>query len=245
MHIALVHSASNDGDWVESTLRHLGHEVVRLTTLEALVSTLHQASYDLVVLHDAADHADILEALAFLRSRALQTVPALIYGSKPDQLAIARLLDGGADDYVEMPTGALAFSARVTALLRRVYPARMHQASFTVGAFDVVPSRRMVRVHGVPADLTEIETRLALLLFTNIDRTLSRSQIFALAWGRTAPLMTRTIDTHVSRLRTKLGLYEDNGVVLRGVYNVGYRLERYLVQSGEEFVPALPYALRA
>ena len=57
--------------------------------------------------------------------------------------------------------------------------------------------------------------------------------------------MTRTIDTHVSRLRTKLGLYEDNGVVLRAVYNVGYRLERYSAQSGQEFAPALPYALRA
>ena len=93
---------------------------------------------------------------------------------------------------------------------------------------------------------TDTEARLALLLFTNIDRTLSRNHIFALAWGRTTLQMTRTIDTHISRLRLKLGLHEDNGVRLRAVYNVGYRLERIAHQGIDQLTdPMRPLALQA
>ena len=107
-------------------------------------------------------------------------------------------------------------------------------------------AQRTIKIGGEQANLTDTEARLALLLFTNIDRTLSRNHIFALAWGRTTLQMTRTIDTHISRLRLKLGLHEDNGVRLRAVYNVGYRLERIAHQGIDQLTdPMRPLALQA
>lgn len=246
MHVALVHSGTIEGDWVECALGQLRHDVVRFFSLDALLRTVHQTSYDLVVLHNGLSRAHSLDALAVLRARQQHSVPLLVYGSTLDSGEIAKLLNGGADDYVDIPTGAAVFAARVTALLRRVYPASFQQTSFTIGNFEISPFRRVVEVCGEQADLTDTETRLALLLFTNMDRTLSRNHIFALVWGRTTLQMTRTIDTHISRLRLKLGLHEENGVRLRAVYNVGYRLERVAHQGIDQLTdPMLSLALQA
>jgi len=225
MHVALVHSGNIDGDWVECALGQLRHDVVRFDSLDALLRTVHHTSYDLVLLHNGLSRAHMLDALAVLRSRQQHSVPSLVYGKTLDHDEIARLLNGGADDYVDIPTGAAVFAARVTALLRRVYPARFQQTSFTVGSFEINPFQRTIKIGGEQANLTDTEARLALLLFTNIDRTLSRNHIFALAWGRTTLQMTRTIDTHMSRVRSKLALNPEHGLRLLPVYTHGYRLE--------------------
>ena len=73
--------------------------------------------------------------------------------------------------------------------------------------------------------LTNKEFQLALLLFRNSGRLLSRSYILENVWGVRSELSTRTVDTHVSRLRNKLGIRPDRGWRLNAVYHHGYRLE--------------------
>ena len=79
--------------------------------------------------------------------------------------------------------------------------------------------------NGTPVELTQKEYELAVFLFNNLGHVVSRSQILERVWGLSSDVNTRTVDTHVSRLRSKLGFSADSGVKLSAIYQHGYRLE--------------------
>ena len=74
--------------------------------------------------------------------------------------------------------------------------------------------------------MTDKEFELAAFLFRNLGRLLSRGHLLEAVWGRNPDLATRTVDTHISRVRSKLNLRPENGFRLTPTYNFGYRLER-------------------
>jgi DNA-binding response OmpR family regulator len=74
-------------------------------------------------------------------------------------------------------------------------------------------------------ELTQKEFELAAFLFRNVGRMLSRGHILESVWGHGPELTTRTVDTHISRVRTKLELNPDHGWRLSAIYHFGYRLE--------------------
>ncbi len=84
----------------------------------------------------------------------------------------------------------------------------------------------ITRDDGAPFDLTAKDFELAILLLRNVGRLLSRSHIHDAVWGRSTSVSSRSLDTHVSRIRNKLGLTPGNGWQLKAVYAHGYRLER-------------------
>ena len=83
-------------------------------------------------------------------------------------------------------------------------------------------------------DMTQKEFHLALLLFRNIGRPLSRGHIREEVWGHDSDVPSRTMDTHVSRVRTKLGLRPEDGYLLAPVYSYGYRLEHLKAETPQE-----------
>jgi DNA-binding response OmpR family regulator len=83
-----------------------------------------------------------------------------------------------------------------------------------------------VSVSGEDIVLPQKEFAVALLLFRHVGRLVSRGHLFEAVWGRGAELSSRTVDTHVSRVRSKLRLRPENGYRLVPVYGYGYRLER-------------------
>lgn len=88
----------------------------------------------------------------------------------------------------------------------------------------------MVR-NGEAIELTQKDFDLATFLFRNVGNLVSRGHILETVWGRSPDLNTRTVDTHVSRLRTKLGLLPENGWRLSAIYQHGYRLEHLAPQG--------------
>eukprot|EP01030_Chromulinospumella_sphaerica_P015127 gene15127-14927_t len=93
------------------------------------------------------------------------------------------------------------------------------------GPYRFFPESRSIEISGKPVELKNREYDLALFLFQNMGRLLSRDHLKEILWGQVPDVMSRSLDTHISRLRTQLDLRPANGFMVTAVYGVGYRFE--------------------
>jgi len=120
--------------------------------------------------------------------------------------------------------------ARVQALLRRSYPHQHMPESLEFGQYIFETRSARLTISGNLIELTQKEFDLALLLFRHLGRPLSRAYILEEVWSRDVEIPSRTLDTHISRVRNKLQLRPENGFKLVPVYSYGYRLEQIAVE---------------
>jgi DNA-binding response OmpR family regulator len=157
-------------------------------------------------------------------SRAPNLPVMLIAARGSDEDEVAGLVSG-ADDYVARSVCEAILMARVNALLARVLVAA-DQTMETHGDYGFDRSRLSVMAHGREQSLKAKEFHLAQLLFRNIRRPLGRGYIMEHVWGQNAEISSRTLDTHICRVRTKLGLSPASGYSLTAVYGFGYKLDK-------------------
>jgi two-component system response regulator RegX3 len=137
---------------------------------------------------------------------------------------IVQGLSSGADDYVSKPAKKAEFRARIAAVLRRhgAEAEKMDTPVLGVYIFDLL--RRVASIAGRAVELTNREFDLALYLFRRQGRIVSRNSLLEDVWNLSADVSTRTVDTHISRLRKKLELDDQHGWRLASIYQHGYRL---------------------
>jgi DNA-binding response OmpR family regulator len=99
------------------------------------------------------------------------------------------------------------------------------QPVLQIGVYEFDSEQQRVRIDGSAVELTQKEFDLAWYLFSNPGKLFSRNHLLDKIWGVSADVDTRTVDTHVSRLRRKLALSEANGWKLESIYGYGYRME--------------------
>ena len=121
-----------------------------------------------------------------------------------------------------MFTGIILHSGTIESFERQANGARLRLR--VPDEFDL--QRGEIRKEGGKIELTPKEFELAVTLFRNMGRLLSRGHLQETVWGRSGDLATRTVDTHVSQVRKKLDLRPESGYRVVPVYNYGYRLER-------------------
>jgi two-component system phosphate regulon response regulator PhoB len=132
----------------------------------------------------------------------------------------------GADDYVVKPFSVREVVLRVKALARRVLERRSAQREIGEGrrlrheGLEVDPLRHKVFIEGEEVSLRPLEFKLLVLLLENPGRVYSRAELLQEVWGMPGDLSTRTVDTHIRRLRSRLGPYED---AIETVPGFGYR----------------------
>jgi DNA-binding response OmpR family regulator len=116
--------------------------------------------------------------------------------------------------------------ARIEAVARRVRGAQATPDVVELPPFRLNRGARTVECDGRRVELTDKEYALAEFFFLHAEKVVSRQHLLEAVWGLQAKAQTRTVDTHVSRLRTKLGLGGEHGWRLASVHQFGYRLER-------------------
>jgi two-component system response regulator RegX3 len=193
-----------------------GREVMTKATRE---------SFDLFVLDWQVPDVSGPEVLQWLRNNVSKQVPILFVTVRDSEQDIVFALESGADDYMIKPARQNELLARVHALLRRAYP-REENPQLSFPPFEIDTKRSEIRRDGSKVELTPKEFDLAVVLFRNIGRLMSRGHLQESVWGRSGDLATRTVDTHVSQVRKKLDLRVESGFRVVPVYNYGYRLEQ-------------------
>ena len=126
--------------------------------------------------------------------------------------------------------------ARISALLRRAYPLTA-QSVLDFGPYRFLTTTNGIEMQGKPVEVTHREYTLALTLFQNQGRLLSRDHLREVVWGHNAEVQSRSLDTHVSRLRNLLNLRAGQPYAISAVYGYGYRLD-----APETAEPATPAA---
>ena len=201
---------------------HVAHSFMRGTDA---IRAVERESFDLAILDWSVGDRSGEEVLRWIRQRQPE-MRVLFAAPYDDEQQIVHVLEMGADDYLLKPLRRADFVARVAVLGRLTRrPARAEQT------MELPPYRIDLEAHAVylndrEATLTPRLASLAILLFRKHGELVSRAQMYEQVWGLREALNTRSVDTHVSRLRTALELDGRHGWRLSSVYQHGYRLER-------------------
>lgn len=149
-------------------------------------------------------------------------VPVILLTAKGEEIDRVVGFEIGADDYVVKPFSTRELLLRIRAVLRRAHPEKPAGRMLRIGPVAIDTERHIVTVDDAEAVLTSTEFKLLLILAERLGRLQSREQLLKDVWGYNYAGDTRTVDTHVTRLRTKLG---EAGGMIKTVRGFGYKLE--------------------
>lgn len=215
-------------EFVSFNLTREGYEVTVARDGDEALELAEKHPFDLVILDIMLPGTDGFEVCR--RLRASGDVPVLFLSARDTELDKVVGLEIGGDDYLAKPFGIRELQARVKALLRRAATAPKPTGGSVAGeVFEAAGIRLDESTHEVfngttPIDLTPREFELLACLMRHAGKVLSRDQLLRQAWGWEIVVETKTVDTHIKRLRDKL---ESGGVdsdVVETVRGYGYRL---------------------
>jgi two-component system phosphate regulon response regulator PhoB len=149
-------------------------------------------------------------------------IPVILLTAKGEEIDRVVGFEIGADDYVVKPFSTRELLLRVKAVLRRAHPEKAAGTIIRIGPVTIDTECHLVTVNGVEAILTTIEFKLLLALAERLGRLQSRDLLLHDVWGYNYSGDTRTVDTHITRLRTKLG---EAGGMVKTVRGFGYKME--------------------
>ena len=226
MRIAVLDNDRSQADLICQVLASAGHTCQTFGNGKDLLAYLRKDSFDMLVLDWQVADMTGSELMRRAKEKMAAPTPVMFITTSSAEDDIVSGLAAGADDYMIRPLRRGELVARVQALLRRAYPSQNGAEQLTFGpyVFETRPGRLLM--DGIIIDVTHKEFYLALLFFRNIGRPLSRAYIHEAVWIRETVVPSRTMDTHVSRVRNKLQLRPENGFRLVPVYSYGYRLEK-------------------
>ena len=238
MRIGLLEDDKNQIELISLWAREAGDLLKPYTTGKSFREAMNKEEFDLLVLDWHLPDTTGIKELDWLRSEKASTIPVIFITSRDSEESVVEALDHGADDYMVKPVNKNVTLARIKALQRR------NRINDTVDSsavedtgqvkqvadiqvfepYEINYPEHSITVSGAATKLTNKEFELAAYLFRNAGCLISRVNLMETIWGTTADLNTRTVDTHVSRIRSKLGISPAVGWQLSSIYQRGYRL---------------------
>lgn len=219
--ILIVDDESDLAELVAFNLRETGHTTVTAGSGSAALAEIARERPDLVVLDLMLPDISGVEVCRRLRRNpGTQRLPVIMLTAKTNELDRVVGFEVGADDYVTKPFSPRELVLRVEAVLRRAQP-EPTKARLRFDELTIDTTAHRVEVAGEEIPLTVLEFRLLLDLAERKGRVQSRDALLERVWGYASGTETRTVDTHIRRLREKLGAAAPQVETVRGV---GYRL---------------------
>lgn len=219
--ILVVDDESDALDLIEFNLRAAGFDVITAADGEAALKKAATAQPDLLVLDLMLPEVDGLEVCKLLRrDPATAALPIIMLTAKADAVDRILGLELGADDYLTKPFSPRELVLRVKNLLSRRRESEAAQERMQFGELLIDIPRHAVKIGRRSVDLTATEFKLLCLLAQRRGRVQSREQLLRDVWEYDNLIDTRTVDTHMRRLREKLG---PAAKFLDTVRGVGYR----------------------
>ncbi len=217
-HILVVEDEPDTAELLELHLQNEGYRVTVAADGEQALSKLHKLMPDMVILDLMIPEIDGLEVCKFIRKDpATESLPVMMCTAKTSEIDKILGLEQGADDYVTKPFSPRELVLRVKNLLRRTETNQVQDENrLEIGEIRIDKSSHDVYAGDVEIDLTATEYKLLVLLTDRIGRVQSREVLLRDVWGYEPNIDTRTVDTHMQRLRTKLLTSSKHIVTVRG-----------------------------
>jgi DNA-binding response OmpR family regulator len=226
MRIAVLDNDRHQADMIRQELAKGAHTCRTLQNAKDLFAHLEHEGCDMLVMDWQTADSNAHQLLHAVRDVLPPHAPVLVLANRSSQDDIIAALAAGANDYLIKPIRRSELLARVQIALKRAYPETQTTEQTRFGSYTFESTTCRVTKAGTTIEVTQKEFELALLFFHHLGRPLSRAYILDAIWSRDTDVPSRTIDTHVSRVRSKLELRPENGFRLAPVYSYGYRLEQ-------------------
>jgi two-component system, OmpR family, phosphate regulon response regulator PhoB len=223
--ILLIEDEPDIAEVLQYNLEKEGFQVELAGRGDAGLEAVRRESPDLILLDLMLPGLDGLEMTRLLkRDPATAHLPIVMLTARSEEVDRIVGLELGADDYISKPFSPREVVLRVKAVLRRLQPEQPEETAselLQVGGIELDISGHQLRLGGREVPLTATEFRLLRLLMERNGRVQTRGQLLSDVWGYAEDIDSRTVDTHIRRLRRKLGPEADR---IETVIGVGYRL---------------------
>jgi two-component system response regulator RegX3 len=226
MRVALLENERSPAESLSDWLSFAGHRCSRHAHGQTLVRALRHENFDVLILDENLSDMSGVGVLRQVRCDLRSSVPVLFVSARDGEADIVTALEQGADDCMVKPLRRMELLARLEAITRRRALGSPPQEVIDLGSLRVDCQTRTAWFDDRPVHLTGKDFDLSLLFLRNIGRSLSRDRIREVVWGHNPGVASRSLDTHVCRIRNRLRLTPDNGWRLGAVYGYGYCLRR-------------------
>ena len=224
--IGLLEDDEDQSRLVTAILSSAGFAVEHFKSLTDLDQNVAVASRcDAMLLDWSLPDGTAIEILRAAPPIGTRRIPLIVLTAHANESNIIAGLEAGADDYVAKPARPGELIARIQAALRRVEK-RATSPLADFAPYSVDEEREEILINNIPAGLTAREFAIALYLFQRQGQAVTRKAIHSDVFKHGPQVLTRSLDTHVSRLRRKLCLDGRHGLELVSIYQTGYRLRR-------------------
>ncbi len=223
--ILVVEDEEDILDLISYNLKQAGFSVIAVESGEEALEVASEEKFSLVLLDLMLPGIDGLEVCRLLRAKPeTKNIPVLMLTARTEEVDRIVGLELGADDYLTKPFSPRELVLRVRAILRRAEVVEsVSDETIRVGSLTIDPIEHRVQLLGEEIELTATEFRLLLTLAQRRGRVQSREELLNVVWGYEHSGYRRTVDTHLRRLRAKMGEAADYLETVRGV---GYRFRR-------------------
>ena len=222
--ILLIEDEPDIRKTLEYNISREGYDVISTSSLKEARDHLNSISFSLVLLDLMLPDGSGLDLCREVKSDSEKMhIPIIILTAKDDEVDKVVGFELGADDYVTKPFSVRELILRIKAILKREVKKQSLEVHRQFGDLIIDSESHEVSLNGKNITLTALEFKLLSQLVDRRGRVQSRDQLLSDVWGYSADVTTRTVDTHIKRLREKLG---SMGKYVQTIRGVGYKFSR-------------------